>query len=144
MRRNVIATVIAIVALGGAAVFVASRIDNDCGAAGVPATDNPDVRFESAADGFTLRVTSDEDFHVGALDWILRIGDVQFYRSQYPDFTLAVIEFQIPQSALELLDDGAPITVHYGNPRSASFDIEPDPPGVIERPMATFLAASCE
>ena len=68
------------------------------------------------AAGYRVLVTRDTDFHVGALMWMLRVGDTQFHRSDYPGPRLTTIEFPIPSAALSHLQDGDSVAVHYGSP----------------------------
>lgn len=87
-------------------------------------------------DGLSVLVSSDEGFTVGALAWILRIGDTEFSLSRYPDFSTNRIEFPIPDDALSRLQDGDGIDIRYGNPiprGGSSFDAWSPVEGDIDR-----------
>lgn len=71
------------------------------------------------SEGLGVLATSDEGFYVGALFWILRIGDVEIDRSTYPGLTINELEFQIPEDARRHFTDGDPVSIRYGNPVSS-------------------------
>ena len=70
----------------------------------------------SSEDGIQVIVSSPEDFHMGALTWVLSIGDMRFDRSGYPHVNLRTLAFPIPDEALALIADRDPVTVSYGIP----------------------------
>lgn len=111
-QRGALAIIVLIVIIGA---ILATRDGDDC--------DLPDrLSIEGAAEllatdeGMSVVLTSVEGFTMGALFWILRIGDTEFQLSQYPDFSTDRIEFPIPDEALVRFQDGDGIGIRYGNP----------------------------
>lgn len=143
MRRKTLVTTLTALALVSVAIFAVFQNSDECSGPTVPSTDSPNVTFEAAADGFTLRIVRNEQFYIGALDWFLRIGDVEFYGGHFPGPTLDTIVFDIPSEALQHLEDGDPISVNYGNLRAAPFEVNPNPPTLPSEPIANYIAAPC-
>ncbi len=143
MPRRILAIAIVAIALVMAVIYAVSQNGAGCSGSTVPSTDSPNATFEVAADGFTLRIARDEQFQIGALDWLLRIGDVEFYGARFPDGSLDAIVFDVPSEALQHLSDGDPISVIYGNPKAAPFEVNPDPPALPSDPIANYVAAKC-
>ncbi|MDH3426377.1 MAG: hypothetical protein OEM22_06865 [Acidimicrobiia bacterium] len=112
-QRVAVALVAFAVIVGGA--IIAIRGGEDCGPRDVLRIEGA-AELEESADGMSVILASDEGFTVGALVWILRIGDTEFHHSRYPDFALTRIEFPIPDDALSRLRDGDGIGIRYGNP----------------------------
>lgn len=107
-----------LVLLGVAATAAVLMIrPQPCGDPG-PHIEGAGAELHQGAEGYSVLVTSDTDFHVGALMWMLRIGDSQFHRSDYPEQRLTTIEFPMPSEALSRLRDGDSVAVHYGSPAS--------------------------
>ncbi len=92
-----------------------TRRGEDCAPRDLLRVEGPAELVETA-DGLSVIVSSDDGFTVGALFWILRIGDTEFSFSRYPDFSTNRIEFPIPDDALPRLRDGDGIGIRYGNP----------------------------
>ena len=92
-----------------------TRHGEDCSPRDLLRIDGP-AEFVETPDGLSVIVSSDEGFTMGALFWILRIGDTEFSLSRYPDFSTNRIEFPIPDDALPRLQDGDGIGIRYGNP----------------------------
>lgn len=89
--------------------------DGDCGGSKLTVAGDGVQLIESAG-ALEAVVTADEAFRVGALNWILRIGRLEFDRSHHPDGDLNRIAFPLPAEAVALLEDGDGIDVRYGNP----------------------------
>ncbi len=113
-RQRGALALIALAAVIGVSILIA-RHGNDC--------DLPDrLSIEGAAElvatdeGLSVVLTSEEGFTMGALFWILRIGDTEFQLSRYPDFSTDKIEFPIPDGALVRFRDGDGVGIRYGNP----------------------------
>lgn len=120
--RAALALVALAVIVGGAIIL--TRRGEDCDPRDLLRVEGP-AELVATADGLSVIVSSDEGFTVGALMWILRIGDTEFSLSRYPDFSTNRIEFPIPDDALSRLQDGDGIDIRYGNPiprGGSSFD----------------------
>ncbi len=111
-QRGALAFIVLTVIIGA---ILVTRDGSDCdlrdrlsieGAAELLATD----------EGLSVVLTSEEGFTMGALFWILRIGDTELQLSQYPDFSTDKIEFPIPDGALVRFQDGDGVGIRYGNP----------------------------
>lgn len=101
-------------AIVGGAIIV-TRGGGDCGPRDLLRIEG-DAELVKNANGLSVFVSSDDGFTVGALVWILRIGNTEFNLSRYPDFSTDRIEFPIPEDALSRLRDGDGIGIRYGNP----------------------------
>ncbi len=111
--RGVLALVALVVIILGA--IVVTRRGETCAPQDLLRVEGP-AELAATADGVSVIVSSDEGFTVGALMWVLRIGDTEFALSRYPDFSTNRIEFPIPTVALPRLHDGDGIGIRYGNP----------------------------
>jgi hypothetical protein len=132
-QRVVVGLVVVAVIVGGA-IFV-TRLGENCAPHDLLRIEGSAELVETA-DGLSAIVSSDEGFTVGALFWILRIGDTEFSLSRYPDVSLNRLEFPIPDEALSRLRDGDGIDVRYGNPPSrigSSLDAWAPAEGIIDR-----------
>jgi hypothetical protein len=114
-RRSLIGGAIVAVLLVVVLAFVVGSRDDRCVEPTLAVVGNG-VELSEGDDGVEVVVTSDEEFAVGALAWILRIGRLEFDRSSYPGGTLTQLSFPIPLAAVPLLEDGDGIGVRYGNP----------------------------
>lgn len=114
IRRQVTLILVAVAVIAGGAIVV-TRQGVDCAPQDVLRVEGPAELVETA-DGLSVITSSAEGFTVGALVWILRIGDTEFSVSRYPDFSTNRIEFPIPDDALSRLRDGDGIGIRYGNP----------------------------
>ena len=113
-RQRVALTLTALAVIDGGIVVV-TRGGEDCSPRDLLRIEGAAELVETA-DGQSVILTSEEGFTVGALVWILRIGDTEFGLSRYPDFSVQRIEFPIPDDALSRLRDGDGIGIRYGNP----------------------------
>lgn len=114
-RRSLIGGATAAVLLVVVLALVVRNRNEDCGAPTL-AVVGSGVELLEGDDGLEVLVTSEEEFAVGALAWILRIGRLEFDRSSYPEGTLNRLLFPIHAAAVPLLEDGDGIGVRYGNP----------------------------
>jgi len=112
-RRAALALVVFAIIVGGA--IIVTRRGENCAPRDLLGIEGP-AELVGTADGLSVIVPSDQGFTVGALVWILRIGDTEFSLSSYPDFSTNRIEFPIPDDALPRLQDGDGIGIRYGNP----------------------------
>jgi len=113
-RHRVTLILVAVAVIVGGAIIVI-RQGESCAPEDLLRIEGPAELVETA-EGLSVIVSSDEGFTVGALVWILRIGDTEFSLSRYPDFSTNRIEFPIPDDALSRLQDGDGIDIRYGNP----------------------------
>ncbi len=119
-RRAIIA-VMTVAALIAVVVFAVQNGDGECEKPTLAIASDA-VELLETADGLELVVTAEEDFYMGALLWILRIGRLEFDRSYHPDGALTRLAFPIPATAVEMLADGDGIDVRYGNPIGSAAD----------------------
>lgn len=115
MRRRRVVLVLVAVAVIASGAIVTTRQGENCAPLDVLRVEGP-AQLVETADGLSVIVSSDEGFTVGALMWVLRIGDTEFSLSRYPDFSTNRLEFSIPGDALSRLSDGDGIGIRYGNP----------------------------
>ena len=112
-RRLALALVGLAVIVGG--VIIVTRRGENCDPTARMHVEGP-AELRETPDGLSVIVSSEEGFTVGALVWILRIGDTEFALSRYPDFSLNRIEFPIPEEAVSRFQDGDGLGMRYGNP----------------------------
>ncbi len=116
-RRTWAVVALSLVAIAAAILF--TRSDPDCSPAARMSIAG-DATLVSGADGVSVVLTSEDGFTVGALFWILRIGDTEFPVSRYPTFVDTTIEFPLPGAALPRLRDGDTVSIRYGNPATGA------------------------
>ena len=115
MSRQRVALALTALAVIVGGIVVVTRGGDDCGPGDLLRIDGAAELVETA-DGQSVILSSEDGFTVGALVWILRIGDTEFSLSRYPDSSTNRIEFPIPDDALSRLQDGDGIGIRYGNP----------------------------
>jgi hypothetical protein len=113
-RLRVTLVLVALAVIVGGAV-IASRRGEDCALRDRLRIEGP-AELMGTPEGVSVIVSSEEGFTVGALVWLLRIGDTEFGLSRYPDSSTDRIEFLIPDDALPRLHDGDGVGMRYGNP----------------------------
>lgn len=113
-RRKLLAAA-AVVVVAFAAVIAIQSGNDGCGDP-ILSVAGEGVALRETTDGPEVVVSAENDFTVGALAWILRIGRLEFDRSYYPEGSLTELAFPIPAEAVALLEDGDGIAVRYGNP----------------------------
>ena len=131
--RTALALAALVATVGG--VLLVTRPGESCDPQDRLRLEGPAELVETA-DGLSVVVSSDEGFTVGALVWILRVGDTEFSLSRYPDASPNRLEFPIPDDALSRLHDGDGIGIRYGNPTprsGSSFGVWVPAEGNIDR-----------
>ena len=122
MNRVMVGVILTILAVAIATVFATRRTSDECGSRSGISIQGERAEIIDTPDGSSVVVTADEGFRVAALVWVLRIGDLEFDRSRYPDSTENTLEFPIPEGAISQLQDGDSVSVRYGNPVVSQID----------------------
>jgi hypothetical protein len=80
--------------------------------------------------GFEIEVFAPEGFYIGALDWMLSVGDYGSwpYRYNYEsgEDPFETLIYLLTPDEFDALEDGAPIYVYYAGPGEPPFEgLEP-------------------
>ena len=111
--------------------FSDCRIDctSDCMSPGRPRPEVPTVWLWETCSGFEIEVFTPPGFYIGALDWVLSVGDYRSWPHRYDyapgDDPFETLVYLLTPDEFDALDDGAPIYLQYGVPEEPPTEGEP-------------------
>lgn len=114
-RRVALAILVALIVAAGVGLFLRSNRCRD-----LVGIEGAGFEVEQSGEDLLVVAISETGFPVGALDWVLQIGDLGFGGGSYSDATLDELTFTIPIEARSLLADGDPIAISYRNPMGSA------------------------